>query len=212
MLIARSNCADWMEPEDMTQAVIDFLATRRSVKPDRLALPAPSEAELAAILKIAARVPDHKKLAPWRFIIFDETARVKFGEIIANVCAEDEQPAPSAQRLETERHRFLRAPLVIAVISCALEQRAVPIWEQTLSAGAVAFNLCLAANAHGYSTSWLTEWMAYNSKINQALGLADNEKVVGFVHMGTASETPQERDRPVMDEIVSHWTPRMSSL
>ena len=189
----------------MTESICDFLAHRRSVKPDRLVAPAPSGRELARILKIAARVPDHKKLVPWRFIIFDGAARVKFGDIIAKVCAEDERPSPSPQRLETERRRFLRAPRVIAVIARLRAHRGVPDWAQSLSAGAAAYNLCLAVNALGYSTSWLTEWMAYNQKIHCALGLAETEKVAGFVHIGTASEPPAERDRPDMDEIVCHW-------
>jgi len=195
-----------MEFHPMTEALTEFLAHRRSVKPDRLGAPAPSDLELAQILKIAARVPDHKKLVPWRFIVFGGEARREFGDIIARVCAEDEQPSPSAQRLETERNRFLRAPLVVAVVARLTDQRGVPHWEQTLSAGAAAYNLCLAANTFGFGTSWLTEWMAYNPKIERALGLAPGEKVAGFVHIGTASEGPIERARPEMEQIVSHWT------
>lgn len=189
----------------MTEALTEFLAHRRSVKPDRLTTPAPSKEDLAKILKIAARVPDHKKLVPWRFIVFEGDARAKFGEIIAQVCTEDEQPAPSEQRIETERGRFLRAPMVVAVIARLTDQRGVPHWEQTLSTGAAAYNLCLAANSLGYGTSWLTEWMAYNPKIEAALGLGDGEKVAGFVHIGTPREAPVERPRPDMDDIVSYW-------
>lgn len=193
----------------MTETFTEFLARRRSVKPDMLTAPAPSEAELRQILTIAARVPDHKKLVPWRFIIFDDKARHTFGDIIAQVCAEDEPAPPSAQRLETERQRFLRAPLVVAVIARQSDQRGVPHWEQTLSSGAAAFNLCLAANSLGYATSWLTEWMAYNPKIHRALGLDQSEKVAGFVHIGTASAPPVERARPNLDDIVSTWRPNV---
>ncbi len=197
----------------MTEALTEFLAHRRSVKPDRLGIPAPSAQELAQILKIAARVPDHKKLAPWRFIVFDGDARVKFGEIIARVCAEDEQPEPSASRLETERSRFLRAPLVVAVVARLTDRPGVPHWEQTLSAGAAAYNLCLAANSLGFGTSWLTEWIAYNPKIQRALGLSETEKIAGFVHIGTVNEPPVERARPNMDDIVSYWArPPMPSI
>lgn len=195
----------------MSSDLTDFLARRRSVKPDRLTSPSPSDEELAQILTIAARVPDHKKLVPWRFIVFAGAARTAFGEIIAKVCSEDEQPPPSRQRLETERGRFLRAPLVIAVIAQLTDQRVVPHWEQTLSAGAAAYNLCLAANSLGYGTSWLTEWMAYNPKIHLALGLEEFEKIAGFVHIGTAQEPPLERDRPVLEEIVSYWKPPKST-
>jgi len=191
----------------MTAALTDFLAQRRSIKPDKLVAPAPTGDELTQILTIAARVPDHKKLVPWRFIVFAGDARGAFGDIIARVCVQDEQPTPSSHRIETERGRFLRAPLVIAVIARLSDQRGVPHWEQTLSAGAAAYSLCLAANSFGYGTSWLTEWMAYNPKIHSALGLADTEKVAGFVHIGTPSEPPVERARPDLNEIVSHWTP-----
>lgn len=191
----------------MTDTVINFLARRRSVKADRLMEPAPSKAELEQILKVAARVPDHKKLVPWRFIVIDGDARAEFGKIIAQVCAEDESPAPSEQRLALERNRFLRAPMVIAVIAKLNDSRGVPEWEQTLSAGAAAFNLCLASNALGYGTSWLTEWMAYNPKLQHALGLAEHESIVGFVHVGTPTEAPQERDRPNLDDIVTFWQP-----
>ena len=189
----------------MNQSFIEFLANRRSVKPDCLVAPAPSEAELAKILEIAARVPDHKRLVPWRFIIFEGEARGKFGTLIGEACAKQDQPAPSQHRLEIERQRFLRAPLVIAVIAKMTEHRAVPHWEQTLSAGAAAFNLCLAANAHGYGTSWITEWIAYNSAIHDALGLRENERVAGFVYIGTATEPPIERPRPDMQDIVTRW-------
>lgn len=193
-----------------SDAVIDFLRTRRSVKPDKLVAPAPTEAELRQILEVGARVPDHKKLVPWRFIVLQGTARTEFGAIIASVCAEDEGQTPSEQRLEIERNRLARAPLVIAVVSVLKDARVVPEWEQTLSAGAAAFNLCLAANALGYGTSWLTEWIAFNDKITSALGLGVNERIVGFIHIGTAVEAPQERPRPDMNEIVSHWTPKTS--
>lgn len=191
----------------MTETLTDFLARRRSVKPDMLSEPAPTPAELNKILTIAARVPDHKKLVPWRFIIIEGEGRRKFGDVIARVCEEDEDKPLSSERLKFERGRFLRAPLVIAVIARLTDQRGVPHWEQTLSAGAAAFNLCLAANSLGYGTAWLTEWMAYNEKIARALGLADHEKVVGFVHIGTANTPPSERVRPYLDDIVSTWTP-----
>lgn len=190
-----------------SSAVIDFLSRRRSVKPDKLVSPAPSDAELQQILQIAARVPDHKKLVPWRFVVFQGDARAQFGEIIAAVCAEDAQQTPSAQRLETEKNRLTRAPLVVAVIAVLKDARVVPEWEQTLSAGAAAFNLCLAANALGYGTSWLTEWIAFDDKIAAALGLGHNERVVGFVHIGTPEDAPQERARPELSDVVRYWTP-----
>lgn len=190
----------------MNDALIEALSTRRSVKPDRLEAPAPSGDELTRILTIAARVPDHKKLVPWRFMIFEGDARKAAGEIFAAACqAEEDEPSPI--RLETERNRFLRAPLVVAVVSRTAKRPGAPEWEQILSAGAVAFQLCLAANAMGYGTSWLTEWVAYSPFVREKLGLAENERIAGFVHIGTPKEKPEERDRPNLDTIVTRWTP-----
>jgi nitroreductase len=189
----------------MENAIIDFLARRRSVKPDRLAAPGPSDTELETILTIASRVPDHKKLAPWRFIVIEGDARARLGEVVAQACVAAEKEPPSHVRLETERNRLARAPIVIAVISRVTAHRSAPEWEQILSAGAACFNLCLAANAFGYGTSWLTEWIAYNQAIGSALGLADNERVAGFVYVGTAVERSEDRERPALADIVTRW-------
>lgn len=189
----------------MSPDTLKLLASRRSVKPDKLVAPGPSAGQLDEILKIAARVPDHKKLVPWRFIVFEGEARAKFGTVIAEACAAEDKEPPSPVRLETERNRFLRAPLVVAVISRIVAKPGAPEWEQVLSAGAATYNLCLAANAMGYATNWITEWVAYSPAIRRALGLADTERVAGFVYIGTASETPDERDRPDMASIVTRW-------
>lgn len=186
-------------------AMIDFLATRRSMKADRLGEPAPSGEQLTRILTVAARVPDHKKLVPWRFIVFEGDARVQAGEVFAEACKAEDKNEPSEFRLETERKRFLRAPLVIAVISRVTERPGAPEWEQVLSAGASCFNLCLAANALGYGTSWLTEWIAYSPMVRERFGLSENERIVGFVHIGTPQEKPEDRDRPNLDDIVTRW-------
>lgn len=190
----------------MNDAMIAALATRRSVKADRLEAPGPSAEELDRILTIAARVPDHKKLVPWRFMVFEGDARAAAGEIFAAACQAEEKD-PSHVRLETERSRFLRAPLVVAVVSRVTKRPGAPEWEQILSAGASAFNLCLAANALGYGTSWLTEWVAYSPLVHDRLGLAENERFVGFIYIGTAKEKPEERERPSLADIVTRWQP-----
>ncbi|WP_295559531.1 nitroreductase [uncultured Hyphomicrobium sp.] len=191
----------------MNDALLETLATRRSVKPDRLAAPAPTGEELDRILTIAARVPDHKKLVPWRFIVFEGEARKAAGEIFAAACQAEEKEPPSHVRLETERNRFLRAPLVVAVVSRVAKRPGAPEWEQILSAGAAAFNLCLAANASGYGTSWLTEWVAYSPIVREKLTLSENERIAAFVYIGTPLEKPEERERPRLADIVSRWTP-----
>lgn len=191
----------------MNDAMLAMLATRRSVKPDRLQTPAPAGEELDRILTIAARVPDHKKLVPWRFIVFEGEARKAAGELFAAACqAEEKEPSPI--RLDTERARFLRAPLVVGVISRVTKRPGAPEWEQILSAGAAAFGLCLAANALGYGTSWVTEWVAYSPTVRAGLGLAENERIAAFVHIGTPMEKPEERDRPKLADIVTRWMPQ----
>lgn len=189
----------------MENTIIEFLSRRRSVKPDRLTAPGPSASELDTILTIASRVPDHKKLAPWRFVVFEGDARARFGAIIAEACVAAEKEPPSYVRLETERNRFMRAPTVIAVISRVTPHRSAPEWEQVLSGGAACLNLCLAANALGYGTSWLTEWTAYNKTIGTALGLTENERVAGFIYIGTPTERSEERERPALADVVTRW-------
>jgi nitroreductase len=192
----------------MDKPVLDLLATRRSVKPDALSAPGPGPDELETMLKIASRVPDHKKLTPWRFIVLEGDARARLGEVAAAACVAEEKEPPSEMRLATERGRLMRAPLVIAVVSRVVAHPGAPEWEQILSAGAASFNLCLAANAMGYATSWLTEWIAYNSDVRKALALADNERIAGFVYVGTAETRPEnreDRDRPALADIVTRW-------
>jgi len=189
----------------MDNPILALLSRRRSVKPDKLGSPGPTPAELETILTIAARVPDHKKLVPWRFIVFEGDSWARFGDIIAQACVSEEQEAPSQVRLAMERERLTRAPLVVAAISRVVERRGAPEWEQVLSAGAACFSLCLAANAMGYGTSWITEWIAYSPHVRDALGLAGNERVAGFIYIGTPIERSGERERPALSDIVSQW-------
>jgi nitroreductase len=189
----------------MDNPILALLSTRRSVKPELLGPPGPSAEEIDTILTIAARVPDHKKLAPWRFVVLEGDARARLGEIVAEACTAAEKEPPSQVRLDMERKRLLRAPIVIAVISRTKAHPGAPEWEQILSAGAACFNLCLAANAFGYGTSWLTEWIAYNARVATALGLADNERIAGFIYIGTAAARPEERERPALADIVTRW-------
>lgn len=167
--------------------------------------PAPSGDVLRDILTIASRIPDHKKLVPFRFVVFEGEARAEFGEKLHDIFAK-ENPDATPQQLEFERDRFTRAPLVIGVISCVKEKNKVPYWEQVLTAGAVTYNLCLAANAHGYGTNWLTEWYSYHPDINTALKIQTGETIAGFVYIGTATEKNPDRDRPNVDHITKYWT------
>lgn len=190
----------------MRNPVIDLLLSRRSVSANALGEPGPSDAEVELMLRAASRVPDHKKLAPWRFILFRGEVRAAFGQVLVEACRAEEKE-PGSFRLENEAKRFLRAPLVIAVISRVVQNPGAPEWEQVLSAGAACQNLILAANALGYGTQWITEWCAYSEVVRRALGLAQNERVAGFVYVGTAKEKPEERDRPALGDIVATWRP-----
>ncbi|MBC8049037.1 MAG: nitroreductase [Chitinophagales bacterium] len=199
------NTQDYDADAITNEAVLKHLLTRRSVSANSLLAPGPSASELDIMLAAAARVPDHKKLAPWRFIVFEGDARARFGETLAAICAADE-PEVSHARLEMERNRFTRAPLVVAVIARHTPHPAAPEWEQTLSAGAVCLNLLHAAVALGYAGNWITEWCAYNANVYHALGLAENERVAGFIYIGTAKDKPADRERPDLAAIVTRWT------
>ena len=189
----------------MTNPTLELLLKRRSAKAALLTAPGPTAAELDTILTCAARVPDHKKLVPWRFIVFEGEARAKFGDLLARTVAAEEKDTPSAVRLEAERSRLMRAPTVVAVISRVVPNPGAPEIEQLLSCGAAGFNLCLAANALGYGTCWLTEWYSFSNTINNALGLAANERVAGFVYIGTDSAPQEDRERPALADIVTRW-------
>jgi nitroreductase len=189
----------------MSADFLDFLLKRRSVKPATMSAPGPSSAELERILTAAARVPDHKKMVPWRFIVFEGDARARFGDVLGEACAAEEKEPPSPMRLATERGRFLEAPLVIGVISRVVAHPGAPEWEQVLSAGAATFNLCLAANALGYATNWITGWYAYSPMVKARLGLAPHERIAGFVYIGTATQPPDERERPALSTIVTRF-------
>lgn len=189
----------------MPSDILEFLLTRRSVKPVAMRAPGPTGADLDKILACAARVPDHKKLVPWRFIVFEGDARARAGEVLASACAAEEKQPPSSVRLDAERSRFLDAPLVIGVVSRVTRHPGAPEWEQVLSAGAACFNLCLAANALGYATNWLTGWYAYSPMVHDRFGLAEGERFAGFIYIGTATEVPEDRERPVLASIVSRF-------
>ena len=190
----------------MSQDTLELLLKRRSSKAAMLAEPGPTPQQLETILTAASRVPDHKKLEPWRFILFEGDARGAFGRVLLNACIAEEKETPSAARLETERTRLLRAPTVVAVISRVTPNPGAPEWEQILSSGAACFNLCLAANALGFGTCWITEWYSYSRAVSAALGLVANERVAGFVYIGTAKEGQPERDRPQLAKVVTRWT------
>jgi len=190
----------------VNEAVSNFLKNRRSNLAKAMGSPGPSPEQIDELLTIAARVPDHRKLAPWRFILFQGQARADFGQHIASAFMKANPDMP-ADRAIFEGQRFLRAPLVVAVISSPKAcPRGTPEWEQVLSSGAVCYNLCLAAQAAGFGAQWLTEWYAYNADVQTALGLSEQEKVAGFIYLGMPADPPCERARPDIEDIITHWS------
>jgi nitroreductase len=187
----------------MTDA-LSLLKTRRSVKPMELTGAGPSRDEIDTLLTVASRVPDHGKLTPWRFIVFEGEARRKAGDAIA-AAFQAAKPEATADQIAFERNRLARAPLVIAVVSRAGPHVKIPEWEQIMSAGAATTSLVMAAHAMGYAATWLTEWYAYDRRVLDAFGLKPEERIAGFVHIGRPARPPEERPRPPLSEIVTRF-------
>jgi nitroreductase len=185
-------------------ATIEMLRRRRSLPPQGMTGPGPSPEEIEALLTIASRVPDHGKLTPWRFLVFEGAARDRAGAIAAKILQGDD-PSISEARLQAELTRFSRAPLVIGVVSRAAPHVKIPEWEQVLSAGAACMNLVIAANAMNYVTAWLTEWCAYDRRFCEAIGVGSSEKIVGLVHIGRPNMVSEDRPRPALSAVVSRF-------
>ena len=183
---------------------LDFLRIRRSHPSVTMTAPGPNPNQLNDLLTIAARVPDHGKLAPWRFIVYHSAQGEAIGETLLDLCEKKTGPLDAAQQ-EKELTRFTRAPIVVGVVSCAADHPKIPLWEQQLSAGAVCMTLVTAAAAAGYASQWLTEWYSFDDEAARFLGASDGERFAGFVHIGTATQPPFERPRPNVSEITSNW-------
>lgn len=194
-----------LSPIHPSRETLELLLTRRSAVVAAIGEPGPSEEELQVLLRAAARVPDHRKLSPFRFLVFRGAAREKIGEVFAAAQKADYPNFP-AERIEFERTRFLRAPLVVGVISSPKQDpKKTPEWEQRLCAAAVCQTMLIAADAMGYAAQWLTEWYSYDRRVLDAIGVTGEEKVAGFVYLGTAKEDPIERERPDVAAITRDW-------
>lgn len=187
-----------------TTTPLSLLATRRSGKPRDLVAPGPDATQLAEILQIAARTPDHGKLAPWRFVIVPEEKRDLLAEVIVKAYREER---PQAARLEIESlEQFAhQAPALVVVLFSPKTQSHIPLWEQELSAGAVCMNLLHAVHASGFAGGWLTGWPSFSEAVRDAFGAAP-ERIAGFMFIGTPSRPLDERPRPEMGTIVSTWS------
>ena len=183
---------------------IELLLTRRSGSAKAMTGPGPDEAELRSILRAATRVPDHGKLFPWRFVIFQGDSRARFGEVLAASLRESD-PGVSPERLETEKARFLRAPVIVGVVSRVREGIPIPEWEQILSAGAACQTMLIAAHALGFVANWITEWPAYHPAVKERLGLKSGERIAGFIYIGKAAAPLEERARPDLDKLITRF-------
>jgi len=184
-------------------AALDLLLSRRSGSAKAMTGPGPSPAELETILKAASRVPDHGKLFPWRFILFEGEARARMGKLLVEALCETEKLTDERAALEVAR--FTRAPVVVAVVSRTREAIPIPEWEQILSAGAVCQTILIAAHALGYVANWLTEWYAYHPVVKEKLGLKPGERIAGFLYIGTSAVVLEERVRPDLAKIVTRF-------
>lgn len=173
-----------------------LLARRRSTKIARFVGPGPDDAQIDALLRLAARVPDHGKLGPWRFVVFAGAGRERGGAALAKAAPE---------RGEIATGFFMRAPACVMVVSSAKPHPKIPEWEQTLSSAAVCQQLLIASHAMGFAGIWITEWPTFEPKARAALGLSETEQIAGFIFMGTAADPAMERARPYYKERVTRF-------
>jgi nitroreductase len=182
---------------------LNLLLSRRSGSAKRLTGPGPNADQLRRIIAAGIRVPDHGKLAPWRFIVFEGEGRARMGDILAECIAGERDTSP--ERIEQERNRFMRAPVVIGVVSRVREQIPIPVWEQELSSGAVCMTMLFAAHAMGFVANWITEWCAYHPQVLARVGLKPTEKIAGYIYIGHPAEPLEDRPRPAVDAITTRF-------
>jgi nitroreductase len=185
-------------------ALAEYLKTRRSIPAFQMRDPGPQKAEIVEMLRLASRVPDHGKLAPWRFIVYQGDVRGRIS-IELSAIAKADKPDMAADMVKVEETRFTRAPVVVAVVSTAAPHFKIPEWEQIMSAGAVCLNLLMAANSMGYVSNWLTEWMAFDERAYPILGVKPGERIAGFIHIGSTDFPVTDRPRPELADIVTWY-------
>jgi len=186
----------------MNTSLIKLLQTRRSVLSKNLSEPGPDESQLQKLLEIATRVPDHRKLEPWRFVVIQGDKRTKLGE---KFCAIRLKTCElTSEQIKAEQNRYNHAPVVIVVVFSPVEHK-TPVFEQLLSCGAVCQHLNLGALSLGFNSQWVTNWCAFDKDAQKELGLKPHESIAGFVHIGTAECVPKDRQRPDLDQKVSYY-------
>lgn len=188
-----------------TSSIRSLLQSRKSASAKAMGEPGPTQDQLREILTAAVRVPDHGKLTPWRFILFQGEARREAGQVMRRRWQEL-HPGNSAETLDYVERLFLRAPAVLAVVSTAQPHPKIPEWEQVLSSGAVCMNILLAATALGVGCQWNTDWIAYDAAVAEAFGLKPHEKVAGFIYLGTPAAPLEDRPRPDPASLLTVWS------
>jgi nitroreductase len=188
-----------------TTSVLSLLRSRKSASAKAMAEPGPTPAQLSEILACAVRVPDHGKLTPWRFILWEGDARARFGDAM-RARWKALHPDHAEGTLDFARDLFLRAPAVLAVVSTACEHPKIPLWEQQLSSGAVCQTILLAATALGIGCQWNTDWVVYDGEIAKVMGLAPHEKVAGLIYFGTPAAPLEDRPRPDPAALLTRWS------
>ncbi len=191
-------------------STLSLLATRRSGKPRDMLAPGPDAAEMDAILSAAARVPDHGKIGPWRFVVIPAAMREAFAQAVDTAWLA-EGGAPDHKERGKLREFATEAPTLVAVLSTPDAKHKIPLWEQEMSAGAACLNLLIAATAHGYVGSWLTGWAAYSPGVYAALGGEPGGRVAGFVFLGSPARELDERPRQTLAEVARVWAPQHSA-
>jgi nitroreductase len=190
-----------MDSFNDTSSTVALLATRRSGKAREMLAPGPDAGQLHSILAAAARVPDHSKLFPWRFVVIEN--RPAFAEALLAIYRAGK---PDAGRLELEavQQFATQAPCLVVVIASPKPSH-IPLWEQELSVGAACQNLCLAAHAHGFVANWLTGWAAFDDQVLALFGGTAPERIAGFFFIGTQAKPLEERPRPELSAVINHW-------
>ena len=202
---ARSFKTGGMTPFNDTSSLLAFLKSRKSASAKSMKGPGPDSAQLAEMLQLAVRVPDHGKLAPWRFVVFADSARMAIGEKFKTRW-QHLHPDHGPESLDFQAELFVRAPMVVAVVSTAAQHAKIPVWEQQLSAAAVSFNLVISAQAFGFDAQWQTDWVAYDAVAKLAMGIAVDELVAGLVYIGKSAVPLEDRPRPDAAALTTMWS------
>jgi nitroreductase len=184
-------------------SILSFLETRRSAKPRELVGPGPTPEEMERMLTIAARVPDHGKLHPWRFVTVADAQRDALGALLSQALAEHDPCASTAHPEKEDEFAHYPGQLVV-LVSAPVPDHKIPVWEQELSCGAAGMNLLHAAHALGYVAGWVTGWRAYSERVHQAF-CGPGEHIAAFIFIGHPSRDMEERDRPSLTDVWKPW-------